>query len=117
MKTINIDGKEYVLKADVEKELEKVKQKDTKFHVVKPYGLCDDNHVIAMGTAQLDSNTKAVMIGYDYLICAAKILKEIGCEYVTIAIVSEETPLIIGHEIDEKNRLSGLLIAPRIKND
>lgn len=118
MKTINVDGKEYVLKADVEKELEKAKQKEQKFSVIKPYGLCDPDHVMAMGTVQLGSNgVKATRVSYDYLNHAIKIIKEIGCDYVTLAIVDEDLPLIIGREIDEDNKLSGIVMAPRIKNE
>ena len=117
MKTIDINGEKYILKVDVDKELEKIKQKESKFSVIKPYGLADLAHVMAMGTVQLDSNSKATRISYDYLNHAIKIIKEMGCDEVVIAIISEEEPIIIGREIDENNRLSGLIIAPIVKEE
>jgi len=114
MKEIEINGEKYILKADVDREL---KDKKQKFSIIKPYGLTDLAHVMAMGTAQLSSTTKAVSIDADYLYTATKMIKQLGCSSVVIAIVSNEMPLVIGHEIDDNNRLSGLVIAPRIEKD
>jgi hypothetical protein len=113
MKTINIDGKEYVLKSDVDKKL---KESKTKFHVIRPYGITDPAHVMAMGTVKLGSKARAVLLSFDYLVHAIKALKEFQCDQVVLAIVSEEHPLVIGREIDEDNRLSGIVIAPRIES-
>ena len=57
------------------------------------------------------------VVFYDYLQHAIKIIKEIGCDYVTLAIVDEDMPLIIGREIDDDNKLSGLIMAPRVKDE
>jgi len=115
MKTIEVNGEEYVLKADVDEELKNKKQK---FRLVKPYGLTDPAHVIAMGTVELGNNgAKATRVNYDYLQHDIKIIKEIGCDYVTLAIVDENMPLIIGREIDDDNKLSGLIMAPMVKDE
>lgn len=119
MKTINIDGKEYVLKEDVDAELKAGKQ--TEFHAINSSDsiLMDEAMVLGVGCFQLDSQMVVTKISTEYLEKVVKCLKTMslhkeGLETIVLAW-GRAQPAIIG-TLNKKGEIGGFIIAPRVES-
>ena len=109
MKTINIDGEEYVLKKDVEENMVK---KESEFKIVEC--VKDRLEVLAIGSAELTGEWVRTTISVDYLRNIARALHCVGIQGVDI-IFTKDKPVIFGKVKD--NKASGFILAPRVSND
>lgn len=118
MDTIQLNGKEYINKADVEQEyvlknsVEKQRFEDLSLN------LTDEANVMGMGSCKLVGDWKVVKISIDYLEKSIKALKLMTCdkkrESLVIAI-SKDYPLCIGDI--KQDKFSGIIIAPRLDSE
>jgi hypothetical protein len=119
MRTINVDGKEYVLREDMESELRKGVKSE--FRVLsKDFTLLDECNILGVGSFQLSSGYVTTKLSTEYLERVIKCLKAMsmnqeGLETIDIAW-AEGYPAIIGRRND-KGEMSGFIIAPRIERD
>lgn len=126
MKTINIDGKVYVLETDIGEQYvlksvleEELKQKTpTEFRILSPDSvMMDESNVLGIGAFQLGQAQVTTRIGVEYLEKVIKCLKAMslrkeGLESVDLAW-GQDFPAIIGTR-NKKGEISGFIIAPRI---
>jgi hypothetical protein len=117
MKTINIDGKDYVLKEDADNELKNAKKQEFKI-LSENSVMMDEANVLGIGAFQLSSDCVATRISVEYLEKVIKCLKTMslrkeGLETIEIAW-AKDFPAIIGTRND-KGLISGFVIAPRIE--
>lgn len=128
METIQLNGKEYINKDDVEKyyidKIDLERDYILKNSVENPnvdkmvVNLTDENSIMGMGSVKLTGDWKTVKIDISYLETAIKALKLISYKEkratITVA-VAPNYPLCLG-DIKESN-FSGIIIAPRVDND
>jgi hypothetical protein len=112
MKTITIDGEEYVLKKDVETAKPK-----TGINFLNNPLLWDEANVMAIGTCQIGAGYIATVISTEYLEKVIKCLKAMsmnkkGLDKISIAWANN-SPAVIG-KADEKGIITGFIIAPRV---
>lgn len=108
MEEIEVNGKKYILKEDIEKEFVK---KENKFSVIDIS--TDDSAVMGFGSAELQGEWIRSRIAVDYLENAVKCFKELKIESVDV-VFTKEYPVVFGRI--KNNRVSGIIIAPRIEN-
>jgi len=128
MDTIQLNGKDYVNKADVEQEYIKRTSIEEEY-VLKnsvekqrfedlAINLTDEATVMGMGSCKLAGDWKVVKISIDYLERAIKALKLMTYdkkrEAVVIA-VSKDYPLCLGDI--KQDKFSGIIIAPRVESE
>ena len=111
VKTIKIDGEEYIRKSDIE-DAKKEKTNLEKATI----NLLDENYIMGMGSCELTGDWKVLWVGIPYLKKALKIVEMLSYkekrEDIKLCIAPDK-PLCIG---DIKgNKFSGIMIAPRIK--
>jgi hypothetical protein len=127
MKTINVDGKVYVLETDINEQyvLKSVVDAElktatkTQFEIIShDSSLLDEANILGIGTFQLGSGHITTRISTEYLDKVIKCLKAMsfnkeGLESVDLAW-AKDFPAIIGRRND-KGMMSGFIIAPRIE--
>jgi len=107
MKTITVDGTEYVSKKDYDNKLiieEKIK-------ISKPY-LIHEDLILGVGSSKLTGEWIRVKIDIVYLEQAIRILKQIGVDVIDLCFTTD-CPLCLG-EVDKMGKFAGVMIAPRI---
>lgn len=123
MKEITVDGKKYVLKADVGKEYvlktdvekkyvlkTKTKHKNS-FEIITPKIPMNKETTVGLGSIQLDGKSIATKTSMNYLKQAVKILEMLDNESVSI-VWREDNPIILGEVDKEKGVATGVIIAP-----
>ena len=78
--------------------------------------MCDDERIYAFGNMVLekDEKSQSVIMDIDVLIDALTALKTLNFEYITLRVQTDYPMLITDHT---DNKMSGLIIAPRIRSE
>jgi hypothetical protein len=118
-KTINVNGKEYILKEDVEKYHKKKKSKKNKIYNINSM-LVDEDKVMAVGTFKVNSSCVLTSISTRYLDRVIKCLKEIAGtrskDPVLIDIAfGKDKPVMFGRYNMKTKEIGGFVIAPDVK--
>lgn len=131
METIQLNGKEYVLKEDYEQDIRLKNDKITELgskpnsplKTIYTLGLMDESNIMAIGSVQLGPEYKVVRITLDYV---EKILNGINSMYdkknkqvsrcIDIAVATDK-PCVFGLRDKDKKSIDGFMLAPRIDND
>jgi hypothetical protein len=109
MKEIEINGEKYVLKTDVD---EKLKNNGFKLK----YLFADLTHTMAFASCNISDDYHLLNMDLNLMKKALMIFKQFEQEHITFAF-KQDFPLIMGIKDDEKNRINGVVIAPRIEKD
>jgi hypothetical protein len=122
MEEINFNGKVYVLKEDVDKELKnnnfasggsfKILSKDCNF--------MDEVNVMALAHVQLGDGFIGTKISVSYLLRALKVMEAMrtnkdSYDYISLAW-KKDYPAILGR-INDNGEAIGIVIAPRVDGD
>lgn len=115
MKTILIDGKEYVERESMEADNQGLK-------IVESHLLMDSCNVIGMGSVKLEGSITQVKIQVEFLLAALESIRAMKClnkaEWNKQAIdllVGQQFPLMVGELT--KGRFAGVIIAPRYTDE
>ena len=108
MEEIEVNGKKYVLKEDIEKE---DVRKENKLTMIN--GVMEASNVSALGAVTLKGEWVKTRVAVNYLGKAVGSFEKMGIESVDI-VFTKDMPVILGR-IDN-DIASGIIIAPRIEN-
>jgi len=113
MEEIEVNGKVYVLKADIEKE----KGKFPKLTLLSKEMLLDEANVLGVGTVQVGEEYHSVRLSTKYLEKIITTLKQLsfskgGLESIDI-VWAKDYPCIIGR-LGQEGKVSGFILAPKI---
>src|SRR3990167_5276042 len=115
---IEVNGKKYVLKTDV--EAEKVENNNfPKFKLVVKEMMLDEANVLGIGSVEVQGDYHAVRLSAEYLEKIVKLLKQFSLSkqgFDKIDIVwADKYPCIIGR-VGENNMVSGFILAPIVEH-
>lgn len=121
MKTINVDGEEYVPKAELDKmrnECEqKLLEKKVGFEVISKEMMLDEANVLGLGTVRVGQGFHAVKLSTMYLEKIVRLLKSFSCSKSGLEAIdivwSSDKPCIIGR-LGKDGMVTGFVLAPRV---
>ncbi len=111
MKTISIDGIEYVTKEDYDLLKKSKKNKMRFLHDKMPF---EPSHVMALGSVVLEGDWASAMYSVSLLRRAVESFEALGIESVSLTWATDY-PVVLGEVSDGK--ASGIVIAPRIRGE
>ena len=120
MKTMTLNGKEYVLKEDIEKEYVKKSDVETDNFSKPIVPMTDEANVLGLGSVKLGGNYQAVTVSIALLKRCISIVEQVHYsdkmtdkrDKVTLCIC-KDMPLCVGDIIG--NDFGGAILAPRVE--